>query len=463
MSAVVSDTGARYLLGQELARGGEGAILAIEGVVDVVAKIYQPAPPPGYDGKLTWMLTHPPADPAIAQGFRAFAWPSQLLYDGRDQFVGFLMPRVRNAVPLVTVFNRRRRQQVLPAFDWRYRHQTARNLAASLQAIHERDYVVGDLNESNVLVTPRALVAAVDTDSFQVRAELGNAVRIFPCRVGKPEYTPPELQGTVLASALRRPAHDAFALAVLIFQLLMEGNHPFRAVWLGAGEPPPLTEKIRRGIFPYAGAAGGAAVMPPASAPPWDVLHPQVAHLMLRCFVDGHGAPERRPSPAEWCRTLDEAIASLTRCERGHWRTRGDGPCPWCRFDARAAQWAAVRRPPPRASVLDLPVRTAATQAAAFVPSRPAPMSSRAVGGRSVLGTLWTALVLVGIMMALGLGLLWAERAYSTSSLVGAPAPAPPSSTFRSFGGTGGAGGLYQCVQPGSYGVPMPRRYDRCR
>ena len=65
-----------------------------------------------------------------------------------------------------------------------------------MRALHERGYVVGDVNESNILVNRGALVTLIDTDSFQVRS----AEQVYRCRVGKPEYTPPELQ----RAALRR-------------------------------------------------------------------------------------------------------------------------------------------------------------------------------------------------------------------------------------------------------------------
>ena len=63
----------------------------------------------------------------------------------------------------------------------------------------------------------QALVTLVDSDSFQVT--VGD--KIYRCTVGKTEYTPPELQGTRFADIDRGADHDPFALAILIFQLLM--------------------------------------------------------------------------------------------------------------------------------------------------------------------------------------------------------------------------------------------------
>ena len=58
-------------------------------------------------------------------------------------------------------------------------------------------------------------------------------------------------------------------LAVLIYQLLMEGNHPFRAQWLGSGEPPPLEERIRLGCFPYRQTPVCPVAPPTRYSPKW--------------------------------------------------------------------------------------------------------------------------------------------------------------------------------------------------
>ena len=273
-------------LGRLLARGGEGSVYLVEGRPGLLAKVYTPAKP-DYEPKLTRMRQNPPLAPGQTGGHHAIAWPADLLYDNGGAFLGYLMPHVQHAVPLFDVFNPRRRAQTLPAFDSRYLHRTARNLAAAVAALHARDYVIGDLNESNVLVTPTALVTLIDTDSFQVIEHRQAQIVIYPCPVGKPEYTPPELQGKTFIREMRQAEHDRFGLAVLIFQLLMAGSHPYRSRWLGAGDPPAVAEKIARGWFPYAKAPAGP-VAPPSLAPPLEWLHPTLADLMRRSFEGGH-------------------------------------------------------------------------------------------------------------------------------------------------------------------------------
>ena len=215
-----------------------------------IAKIYEPAPRPNYPAKLAWMLNHPPANPTAALGHPSLAWPAALLYDQEHRLAGYRMPYIKEAAPILVVFNPRRRSETLPQFDRRYLHRTACNLATAIGALHQSNYVVGDLNESNILVNSSALVSLIDTDSFQVQEPNGGQMITYACPVAKPEYTPPELQGKSLSSIVRTPEQDAFGLGVLIFQLLMEGNHPFRAQWLGKGDPPPIEERIAIGRFP---------------------------------------------------------------------------------------------------------------------------------------------------------------------------------------------------------------------
>src|SRR5262249_13731880 len=219
------------------------------------------------------------------------------------------------------------RLQGCPRFHYGYLMRTARNLAGAVRALHDRGYVIGDLNERNLLVTTQALVTLVDTDSFQVEA----AERVFRCRVGTAEYTPPELQGARFAEIDRTPVHDAFALSVLTFQLLMQGTHPFAGVFTGTGEPGTIARRIVNGHWPYA-QTRPVPFKPSPHAPPWEVLPMGVQEAFRRCFEEGHDNPERRPTALQWLRTLQEAEKELLVCTANsqHVYAGGQGSCPWC-------------------------------------------------------------------------------------------------------------------------------------
>ncbi len=243
--------------------------------------------------------------------------------------MGFLMPWVRGMSPIIDFYHPKSRRRRHPLFNYHYLLRTAGNLAACVAALHTRGYVIGDLNESNILVEETALVTLVDTDSFQVPDKANN--QVYRCRVGKPEFTPPELHSVSFAWVDRKPEHDLFGLAVVLFQLLMEGIHPFAGQQPEQEEPTPLEERIAAGWFPYApGRSGGIQPMP--TAPSFGSLPREIRELFVRCFVEGHSDPSKRPSAQEWQQALQEAEGDLVGCSANeqHRYDHHLKSCPWC-------------------------------------------------------------------------------------------------------------------------------------
>lgn len=317
-------------LSVSLGRGGEACVYTVPTDSNLVAKIYH-HPTDSHARKLKAMLAHPPENPTASLGHVSIAWPDELLKasDGSDRIVGFLMPRIRGMRPIIDFYNPRTRRQHCPLFNYQYLLRTARNLAAAFAALHARGYCVGDVNESNILVSDTALVTLVDTDSFQVPDPEGDFV--YRCPVGKPEFTPPELQNKVFADCDRAITHDLFGLGVLIFQLLMEGTHPFSGIYQGIGEPPPYEARIAAGHFTYS-QKHRVPYKPTPVAPSWSVLHPALQELFIRCFEVGHSDPLQRPSAATWLLALGEVEEQLTTCEQNpqHRYSRHLDKCPWC-------------------------------------------------------------------------------------------------------------------------------------
>jgi DNA-binding helix-hairpin-helix protein with protein kinase domain len=316
------------LEGPLLGRGGEASIYTVADRPDMAAKIYH-NPSEIQAAKLAAMLAAPPVAPPQPGQHVPLAWPiGRLLELGDDgRVIGYLMPRIDKAHLIWEIYNPGVRREVYPHFHHGSLLRTARNLAVAIRAVHECGYVIGDLNESNVLVTSQTQVTLIDVDSFQTPAR----DRLYRCRVGRPEYTPPELQGVAFADVDRLPQHDTFALAVLIFQLHMQGIHPFAGRGAGEGEPDSIAARIAAGHWPYAWQRT-PSIEPSPHAPPWFALPPSVQDLLRRCFEDAHSEPDLRPSAAQWQHALEEAEHELATCPRdsSHLYHRRLDHCPWC-------------------------------------------------------------------------------------------------------------------------------------
>ena len=348
----------------ELGAGGEARVYEVPGVPEIVAKVYR-HPTPERARKVELMASAPPVLPA--DGGAALAWPSDVLLDAGGRFAGFLMPRAEGS-RVFELYNPVTRRRGSPLFHHGLLHRAAANLAAAFDALHARGYVVGDVNESNILLAPDARVTLVDADSFQVRDPVSGIV--FRSHVGKAEFTPPELQGRAFAEFDRAPEHDRFGLAVLVFLLLMEGNHPFAARLASGAETPPVEERIRRGLFPY--ASPDPDCLPPRLAPPFELLHPALRDLFARCFVEAGERGAERPTARAWREALEVAEAELAPCARNPQHRVGAhlGHCPWCErasllggrdpFPATADEARAVER-----TRLPAPPRPRAVAAAA--------------------------------------------------------------------------------------------------
>ena len=328
-----STNGEVFTLDQSFNRGGEAEIWSIRREPHLVAKLYH-QPTAEHEAKVAAMVAGPPQQNGTHP---AVAWPLQLLYQQRH-FVGFLMPRIHDSRPIFHFYNPLRRARLSESYAWRhFLHRAARNLATAVALVHKRGHVVGDLNESNVLVDRNALVTLVDSDSFQIMGPQSNGragSHIFRSPVGKAEFTPPELQGVDFKSVNRKAEHDNFGLAVLIFYLLMEGYHPFSGVLSdGVSVGRVDLHGIKHGLFPH---TRNSTVQPPPGAPIFMWLDPELQKLFRRAFVEGHATPQCRPTAAEWHDALVDAEAALVSCptQSTHIYARHLRRCPHCNRNA---------------------------------------------------------------------------------------------------------------------------------
>ena len=175
-----------------------------------------------------------------------------------SEFCGFVMPRVRNPIYLEDVIvEQRAGSRTITGGD---RIRITRRVAEAVQLCHDAQFVIGDINTRNILVSADTLLPTlIDCDSFQFRR--------FTSGVGLPDFASAELLQRVdqndgkFEGLLRRPEDDCHALAVLTFMMLMNGRHPF-----DYKDAPPHVNARRSAVqehnFPY--VAHGRSAPPTA-------------------------------------------------------------------------------------------------------------------------------------------------------------------------------------------------------
>ncbi len=313
-------------LGQELGRGGEGAVYSIDGTSDRVAKIYATSPDTNKVQKLTAMTEA--KSPSL---LRIAAWPIDLLTDTRATVRGFVMPRISIGRDIHELYSPKSRSEAFPDQDFRFLVHVGANIARAFATIHAQGHVVGDVNHSNLLVGRDGTVMLIDCDSFQIRA----GSHVFTCDVGVPLFTAPELHGHPLRGVMRTPDHDLFGLAVLLFHLLYMGRHPFAGRFLGQGDMP-IEKAVAEYRFAYGPDRQANGMERPPGTVPLEAMGATISDLFIRAF-EKTGSYGGRPKSEKWIDALEQLEFGLRECSRSaahhYWRELRD--CPWCAIEAQ--------------------------------------------------------------------------------------------------------------------------------
>lgn len=324
---VVDTKGLIVPLGEAIGVGGEGCVYEVLKQPGVVAKIYHKAPlEADQTTKLKTLLK------VNAKGLAPIAaWPQDLLLEARRQRpCGILLPRISNARELHELYGATPRAKHFPNAHWHHLILAARNTAAAFAAMHARGVVVGDVNQGNLLVDEEMCVRFIDCDSFQITA----GDRVFPCPVGTPHFTPPELQSVRLADAQRTPQHDVFGMAILIFHLLFVGRHPFAGRYRG-DEEMHIERAISELRFAFSADRDATRMDPPPASLSLDDLSPQVASLFEAAFRAPPRSNTQRPDAQTWVKALEEMLKQRKQCriDPTHVYFNQASECPWCRIE----------------------------------------------------------------------------------------------------------------------------------
>ncbi|MFJ9248156.1 hypothetical protein [Streptomyces sp. NPDC101776] len=361
--------------------GGQAAVFPVEGDDSIVVKLYRDRPGPDLERRLARMLTMSPlaARPTDANQPPELAWPTAIARGPDDAFLGYAMRRFGEPqhVQLVGLFTRAQRLRLFgDRADWRFLLGVAWNLAFMTARMHYDNLVIGDFSSSNVVVDTNGFVTFLDCDSIAFTDPVTGEP--FPCLMHTTDYSSPERQSGAAAT----PESDNFALAVLIYQLLTAGNHPFGGVPHDSTPESTVKDNIAASVS-YV-VRPELVVIPRGTVDP-SVLPPDLLGLAHTAFGAGVHAPAARPTPEVWLRALDQERSRVRVCPTRPLHTYGSHlpTCPWC---TRAAVTGHdVFNPPARPTI--------------SAPPSPTPVPENRFGPLKVVAVL---LLLVLVLIVLG-------------------------------------------------------------
>jgi DNA-binding helix-hairpin-helix protein with protein kinase domain len=320
--SVTDAAGVPFALGEILSHTDDGTMYRVPSDGRLAAKVLRSGPSPHISARLKGMLQLD--NPELR---KVTTWPTALLYPkGSDEPIGFIMPLVRGCFPISTLSSPKGQSAHFPDSDWRFLVRAAINLARAFHAVIKAGCVIGNVNPANILIGQDASVLLTGCDTFQI--DLTGSV------IGEPAQETllaPELHDKPFGGLVRSVNHDSFALAVLIFQLLFAGRHPFAGRYLGDGDMP-ISRAIAEFRFPYGSRRSTHMMEPPPKAPALSTVGPELSALFERAF----GKPAvkgGRPSAREWMAVLGRLEQNLKPCHTNstHWHHAGIS-CPWCRL-----------------------------------------------------------------------------------------------------------------------------------
>ncbi len=248
--AVYRSNGSSLILGKQLGVGGEGVVYEVLHSKEV-AKIYHVERiTENRKAKLMLMTSK-------KINLKEVCWPTEVLFNEKQEFVGYLMPaagkdEIELGASVMKIAGEHVHQTLLPNWNRLDLVNLASTIAEVFAKMHKRNILMGDINVRNIMIDPKdsSKISLVDCDSYQVGK--------YPCPVGTLEFTAPSIYDRLqtenpnYATFLRTKAEEEYALASLLFQILMLGQTAYASKL----DTKDVLTAMRQYTFTYRSAKG---------------------------------------------------------------------------------------------------------------------------------------------------------------------------------------------------------------
>ena len=214
--------------------------------------------------------------------------PTALVCNGAGEFVGYLMPKATGREAR-TIFNIRKLEKDFPGWKKSDLVDICISFLEQVQHLHSMNIILGDINPKNLMIDDRRNVFIIDADSWQLEG--------YPCPVGTPMYTSPRMLGKTYAEDLRNMQDELFAVATMLFQIVMTGQFPY----MRTGTDGDMVQLIREGNFAFQFENRNNKDQPDGDWKfIWSHIHKPVKDLFWHTFHKDGRRYRKRPTAAEW-------------------------------------------------------------------------------------------------------------------------------------------------------------------
>lgn len=412
-------------LGPQLGEGATAAVYEVVGPQEfsgLAAKIYS-----GdhlNQKKVELMVAEPPRqlwhDEGNGRKYPQFAWPQHLVYKqsvfgGALQVIGFLMPMVSKSRSETldhffdTVLSKR---MPPPSVSLPRRIEVARNLARLLEELHTKGIYCVDFKPHNIHVGKNdGLVTLLDCDSYAIIAD----GTFFPATQFSCGYTAPEALKANAGPQVLGQEQDLFAMAVIFFQLLNYGIHPYAGILQNCREDLHTEDDLVRAEYYAYGLKSHPNISPKRSS-----VH-DCFPKVLREYFDQAFSSNQRPLARQWAVLFEQIHTSrFEACptyptDVEHIRFRGM-PCLRCERDLRIANVRAEKTPQPPQNLAPATQNSVSNTSSHSSPVGNIPPTNTKGSGPGVVT--WTV---VGVSL-----LIWFATSQKPSNQADIAPPSPP-------------------------------------
>lgn len=301
---VQDSKGSVYELTSELSSGGQGVVYRTQ---------YPQALIKGFTNKdeqarrrwrehIEWLTRQDLADLKLAR-------PLELLAEPR---CGYVMELMDGLVPLQGLLDsfanaeEEAHEDYLRQGGLRRRIRILGQMARTLNQLHGRGMLYGDLSPNNIFVSDDPAFAEtwlIDCDNISLDSHSG--LTLHTVDYGAPEV----VRGEALLSSLT----DCWSFAVIAYRLLTH-NHPFKGEMVSCGEPE-IEDAALRGEHPWINDSEDDSNACFVNLPLQLLEHSKLPQLFSRCFEGGEPAPmSARLWPSglrRWLKWTSASIAAL--------------------------------------------------------------------------------------------------------------------------------------------------------